>query len=235
MLVIAHRGASGHAPENTLAAFRLALEMGAKALEFDVHQTKDGELVVIHDDDFKRVGRRKAKVGALSLGEIQAIDVGSWMGNGFGGERAPTLAQVYDLAQGRAEIHLEIKHGASVYPGIEARVLAFLERRRALAQTLISSFDHRALFSVRGLEPRARIGYLLGLTPMPKAWREMEWMRAESLNLSQRQASARRVRAAHDRGLKVLVYTVTKQQELDRLAGLGVDGAFCNYPELRPS
>jgi len=235
MLVIAHRGASGHAPENTLAAFRLALEMGAKALEFDVHQTSDGELVVIHDDDFKRVARRKDKVGALSLGEIQAIDVGSWMGNGFGGERAPTLAQVYDLAQGRAEFHLEIKHGSSVYPGIEARVLAFLERRRALAQTLISSFDHRALFSVRGLEPRARIGYLLGLTPMPKAWREIEWMRAESLNISQRQASVPRVRAAHDRGLKVLVYTVTKQQELDRLARLGVDGAFCNYPELRPS
>jgi glycerophosphoryl diester phosphodiesterase len=235
MQVIAHRGASGHAPENTLAAFRLALEMGAQAFELDVHQTRDGELIVIHDDDFKRVGGRKAKVGSLSLGEAQAIDVGSWMGNGFGGERAPTLAQVFDLAQGRAEIHVEIKHGTTVYPGIEARVLAFIERRRALDRVLISSFDHRALFSVRGLEPRARIGYLLGLTPMPKAWREMEWMRAESLNISQRQASVPRIRAAHDRGLKVLVYTVNKQQELDRLCKLGADGAFCNYPELKVS
>lgn len=237
MLVIAHRGASGHAPENTLAAFRLGLELGAKAVEFDVHQTRDGELVVIHDDDFKRVGGRRAKVADLSLKEAQSIDVGSWMkgGNGFSGERAPTLEQVYELAQGRAEIHLEIKHGTTVYPGIEARVLSFLERRRALDRTVISSFDHRALFSVRGLEPRARIGYLLGLTPMPKAWREMEWMRAESLNISQRQASAPRIRAAHERGLKVLVYTVNKQQELDRLSKLGADGAFCNYPELRPS
>src|SRR5579885_1139010 len=144
MLVIAHRGASGHAPENTLAAFRLALEMGAKAIELDVHQSRDGELLVMHDDDFRRVGGRRAKLGALSAAEARAIDVGSWFGKGFAAERVPTLAEVYELVAGRAEVHVEIKHGAPVYPGIEARVVSFLERRRAWDRTVVSSFDHRA-------------------------------------------------------------------------------------------
>ncbi len=230
--MIAHRGASGHAPENTLASFRLALELGARAVELDIHQSRDGELLVMHDDDFRRVGGRRVKVRALTLAQAQGIDIGSWFSKGFRGERVPTLGEVYDLVDGRAEVHVEIKHGGSVYPGIEARLAAFLERRRAWPRTVVSSFDHRALFAVRALEPRARLGYLLGLTTMGKAWREMEWMRAESLNISLRQASARRVRQARERGLRVLVYTVNTQKELDRLAKLGVDGAFCNYPEL---
>jgi len=233
MLVIAHRGASGHAPENTMAAFRLALKMGAKAMEFDVHQTLDHELVVAHDDDLKRCGRDKRRMRSIHWeGEAETIDVGSWFAPGFAGERMPLLGELYDLAPPPVELHLEIKHGSAVYPGIEERVVDFLHHRGALARTLISSFDHAALYSVRSLDEKVRLGYLLGLTTLKTAFKEMKELSAESLNLSARQATARAVKAAHERGFKVLVYTVNTPMERDRLAKLGADGIFSNYPEL---
>ncbi|HEX4047307.1 MAG TPA: glycerophosphodiester phosphodiesterase family protein [Elusimicrobiota bacterium] len=233
MLVIAHRGASGHAPENTLAAFRLALEMGARAVEFDVHQTLDHELVVGHDDDLKRCGGDRRRMKNLHwAGEAEKIDVGSWFDKRFAGERLPRLDDVFDLVPPSVELHLEIKHGSSVYPGIEERVVDLLHRRGGLRRTLVSSFDHAALYSVRSLDEKVRLGYLLGLSTLRSAFKEMKELSAESLNMSARQTTARAVKAAHDRGCKVLVYTVNAPAERDRLAALGVDGIFCNYPEL---
>jgi glycerophosphoryl diester phosphodiesterase len=233
VLVIAHRGASGHAPENTLAAFRLALEMGAKAVEFDVHQTLDHELVVAHDDDLRRCGRDRRRMKNLHWeGEAEKIDVGSWFDRRFSGERLPRLDDVFDLVPPSVELHLEIKRGSSVYPGIEERVVDTIHRRGGLRRTLVSSFDHAALYSVRSLDEKVRLGYLLGLSTLRTAFREMKDLSAESLNLSARQTTARAVKAAHDRGFKVLVYTVNTPMERDRLAALGVDGIFCNYPEL---
>lgn len=233
MLVIAHRGASGHAPENTMAAFRRALEMGAKAIEFDVHQTLDHELVVAHDDDLKRCGRDKRRMKNLHwAGEAEKIDVGAWFDERFKGERMPLLSELFDLVPPSVEMHLEIKRGSRVYPGIEERVVDFLHHRGALMRTLVSSFDHAALYSIRSLDEKVRLGYLLGLTTLKTALREMKELSAESLNLSIRQTTARAVKAAHERNHKVLVYTVNTPADRDRMAKLGVDGIFCNYPEL---
>lgn len=232
MLIIAHRGASAHAPENTLAAFRLALEMGAKAIEFDVHQASDGELVVIHDEDLARVGGRKARVRGLGAKELRLVDVGSWFDRRFSAERVPRLSELFDLAQGRAELHLELKRGSSLHPGIEERVVGFLRGRGALETTVVSSFEHKALYELRRLEPRLRIGYLLGLTRLSTAYREMGELKAESLNLSHRQVGGRVVKACREKGLKVLVYTVNARKEAQRLAGMGVDGIFSNFPEI---
>ena len=118
MLVIAHRGASGHAPENTMASFRRALEMGAKAIELDVHQTLDHHLVVAHDDDLKRCGRDKRRLKALHWEEAADVDVGTWFDKCFAAERLPRLEDVYDLLPSSVELHVEIKHGSRVYPGI---------------------------------------------------------------------------------------------------------------------
>ena len=140
MLVIAHRGASGHAPENTMAAFRRALEMGAKAIEFDVHQTLDHELVIAHDDDLKRCGRQKGLMKNLHWeGEGETVDVGAWFDERFKGERLPRLEDLFDLVPPSVELHLEIKHGSAVYPGIEERVVDFIHHRGALMRTLVSS------------------------------------------------------------------------------------------------
>ena len=232
MLVIAHRGASGHAPENTMASFLRALAMGAPAIELDVHQTLDHELVVAHDDDLKRCGRDKRRIKNVHWHDIAGIDVGSWFDKSFTGERLPRLEDVFDILPKTVELHVEIKRGSSVYPGIEERVLDLIHKRNASARVLISSFDHAALYSVRSIDEKVRIGYLLGLTTLQTAMREMKEIDAESLNLSVRQTTARAVKAVHDRGRKLLVYTVNTPVERDRLQKLGVDGIFCNYPEL---
>ena len=235
MRLIAHRGASAHAPENTMAAFRLALEMGAEAVELDVHLTKDGELVVIHDEDVRRVARRRGKVRDLTLEAARGLDVGSWFSARFAGERVPRLEEVLDLVEGRAELHVEIKKGSSLYPGIEGKLVRLIQERRARSRVVVSSFDHKALYSARSLDPGLRLGYLLGLTNLKAAFREIAELKAESLNLSLGQANARRVRAAHERGLKALVYTVNTPKAAARLARLGVDGIFSNFPELAAS
>jgi glycerophosphoryl diester phosphodiesterase len=232
MLVIAHRGASGHAPENTMAAFLRSLAMGAKAIELDVHQTLDHELVVAHDDDLKRCGADKRRLRNVHWEDVAKLDVGSWFGKSFKDERLPRLEDVYDILPKNVELHVEIKRGSSVYPGIEERVVDLIHKRGANARTLVSSFDHAALYSVRSIDEKIRLGYLLGLTTLRTAFAEMKDIAAESLNLSARQTTARVVKAAHERDYKVLVYTVNKPQERDRLAALGVDGIFSNYPEL---
>lgn len=232
MLVIAHRGASGHCPENTMAAFKKALEMGAKAIELDVHQTLDHELVVCHDNDLRRTGKDRRSIRNLHWDEARSVDVGSWFDKRFSGERLPSLAEVYDLLPAHVELHLEIKKGSSLYPGIEERVVDMLHKRGVRERTLVSSFDHEALYSVRSLDAGVRLGYLLGLTRLPVAFKEMGELKAESLNLSYRQVTARAVKAAKDRGYKVYVYTVNHPADRDKLDKLGVDGIFCNYPEL---
>jgi glycerophosphoryl diester phosphodiesterase len=232
MLVIAHRGASGHAPENTMAAFLRAIAMGAPAIELDVHQTLDHELVVAHDDDLKRCGRDRRRLKNVHWEDVSSLDVGSWFGKDFAGERLPRLEDVYDILPKNVELHVEIKRGSSVYPGIEERVVDLIHKRGAAARTLVSSFDHAALYSVRSLDEKIRLGYLMGLTTLQTALREMKEIDAESLNISARQVTARIVKAAHERGRRVLVYTVNTPAERDKLLKLGVDGIFSNYPEL---
>lgn len=239
VLVIAHCGDSGHGPESTMAAFRMALDKGAKAIELDVHQTKDNVLVVAHDEDLKRVSRPPvhAKISDFTAKELSLIDVGSWFDQRYAGERIPRLEEVLDLADGKAEVHVEIKAGSKVYPGIERRVVDILKSRKSLDRNPISSFDHSALYKVRSLESQARLGYLTGnwrnWTWMPKAYREMAALKAESLNITSRRISPRMVRAAHAKGLKVFVYTINTQEELDAMVKMGVDGVYSNFPELK--
>jgi glycerophosphoryl diester phosphodiesterase len=231
MQFIAHRGASGYAPENTMAAFRLALSMGAKAIELDIHQTKDHRLVVIHDFDLKRVAKKRVQVKNLSLEDLGKIDIGTWFDTRFSGERAPLLTDVLDLVEGKAELHIELKRGASLYHGIEEHVLDLIQKRKAYATTLVSSFDHTCLYRLRSLDSKVRLGYLVGLTPFKTAFREMGELKAYSMNISMRQANAKRIKAAHARGLKVLVYTVNLEKDIMRMDKLGADGVFCNFPD----
>lgn len=232
MQLIAHRGASGYAPENTMAAFALALKMGAKAIELDVHQTADQKLVVIHDDDLKRVGGDPARVANLSWRELSKFDIGSWFDRRFEAERVPLLEEVMDLTKDKAELHVEIKAGSRVYPGIEERLTALIEKRKSWKETLISSFDHEALYQVRFLEAKARLGYLRGRVPLSTAWRELSELEGESLNMSLRQVDEKTTGQAHKRGFKLLIYTVNAQKDIIRLRKMGVDGVFTNFPDI---
>ena len=231
--LIAHRGASGYAPENTLAAFERALAMGARRMEFDVQQTRDGRLVVVHDEDLRRVAGVRRRIGAIAYAELSRLDVGSWFDPRFAGERVPLLEEVLDLAAGKAELDLEIKQAARPYPGIEERVVRLLRSRRDWdGRVVISSFNHDTLCLVRTLDRSARLGYLVGSTRRPAALREAAELGCESVHMSARQVDPAWVSAVHRLGQKVLVYTVNEPEERRRLAGLGVDAVFTNFPDL---
>jgi len=235
--IIAHRGASGYAPENTLASFRHALKLGAAAIELDVQQTKDGRLAVIHDLDLKRTAGLRKSLGAATSAELASLDAGSWFDPKFSGEKIPMLDQVLKLcdAGGRKiELHLEIKQGKKPYPGIEAKVLELLSSKGDwLKRTVISSFDHPTLRRARDLSSKARLGYLVGTTGKSAALEEAAQLRCESMQLSRRQADAAWIGGIHNNGMKALVYTINEAAELRRLAALGVDGVFSNFPDLK--
>lgn len=218
MLLIAHRGASGTHPENTLSAFRAAFRMGAKAVETDVQQTKDGVLVLIHDFTLERLTGSRRSVRAMSYAELPRT-------------RIPRLEELLDLAPEGAELHLEVKQPDPPYKGIEERLLRLLDGRGR--RVVVSSFDAPTLERLRGLDGRLRLAYLTGTAPLSRALRFAERIGCEALHVSRRRLDAEWARQARARGLALRVYTVNSWAEAGRLEAMGVAAVFTDYPDLR--
>ena len=164
-LIIAHRGDSAHAPENTLAAFAAALEVGADLVEFDVQLARDGQVVVIHDPSLDRTTSGRGRVGDLTLAEIRALSAGypERFGRAYAGERVPTLAETLGLLRGRGRIMVEIKGEAvteAEADGIEARAINEVRKAQMARDVAFLSFDRRALLRCRKLAPEMPRGHL---------------------------------------------------------------------------
>ena len=160
--IYGHRGASGYAPENTLEAFRLAMEMGADGFELDVHMSKDGQLVVIHDDSVDRTTDGTGLVKDLTLAQLKALDASNHM-EAYRGARIPTLAEVYDLIRDTHHIvNVEIKTDDCFYPNIEETCLALAREKGVEDRILYSSFNHHTLLKMRQLKPDVKLGMLFG-------------------------------------------------------------------------
>ncbi|MFD1676278.1 glycerophosphodiester phosphodiesterase [Alicyclobacillus fodiniaquatilis] len=155
-IVGAHRGASQTAPENTLAAFRQAIALGATALELDVQLSADGHVVVIHDAMLNRTTNGHGLVRDHTLEELRALDAGSWFSPAFAHEQIPLFEEVLDLAKGTCLLHVELKHGPIVYPELEARVIEQVKAHGMQDQALLMSFDHVAIARAKGLAPEIR-------------------------------------------------------------------------------
>ena len=159
-LILAHRGASGHAPENTLEAFRLAMEMGADGFELDVHVSKDGELIVIHDENVKRTTNGEGFIKDMTLAEIKALDACKGM-EAYRGAKFPTLAEVYELVKDTNHIvNVEIKTDNYFYPEIEEKCLALTKEMGMEDRVIFSSFNHYTLVKLHELKPDAKLGML---------------------------------------------------------------------------
>ncbi|TNH93487.1 glycerophosphodiester phosphodiesterase [Aeromonas sobria] len=222
MQIIAHRGASGLAPENTLKAMAKALELGASAIEIDV-QAADGELWVFHDRRLERCTNGKGVLAEQARAYLEQLDAGE-------GESIPTLWQVMEIIAGRCELHIELK-GAHTADAVAALTLrAETELGFAACQWVVSSFHHPELARFAALRPDIRLGALtanlpLGLTQFA------EDLGAWSLNCDVDFVDRLLVEDAHRRGLKVLVYTVDYLEDYELLASMGVDGIFTNRPD----
>jgi len=221
-LVIAHRGSSGERPENTLSAYALAVEQRADMIEIDLHRTRDGEIVIAHDE------RLPGLPGGREIGECTFADVRA-LANGE--RRVPSLDEVLDGFGARIPFNLEIKVGGrGAYPGIEAETLAALATRGLGPSILFSSFDDGVLQRLREADPRARIGVLVS-GRAPERWLERcAAVTAEAVHFWKGLATAPSVADAHSAGLAVYVYTVDEPAEMRSLLERGCDGLFTNHP-----
>lgn len=218
-LRIGHRGAAGHAPENTLASVRKAIAFGVDLVEVDVRRSRDGRLVLMHDETVDRTTDGKGKVATRSLADLQALDAGK-------GERIPTLEELLELAEGRVGLMLEIKEA-----GI-AELTVKLVRKTGFSGTVVyASFLHKELPAVRKADSEAAtlalFGRRLPKDPVAAAAR----VGVSHVGLLFTTATAQRVTALHRAGLQVFVYTVNEPRDMQAMRRLGVDGIISDFPD----
>lgn len=236
MWVIAHRGASGAAPENTLAAFRKAVELGAGFIETDLQLSRDARLVALHDDTLDRTTNGRGPVTSRTLEELRRLDAGSWFrathheeASAFAGERIPTIEEI--LAFGREHeigLHLEVK--AAGPSGVEHAVVGALRACGEIPRSVVLSFAAGILKRIRELEPLVMTGFLYSDRSLSAV--------ATAVDAGARQLLPRHDRVtrelvtdAHAQDLKVVAWTANTPEEMQKLISAGVDGIITNYPD----
>ena len=224
--IVAHRGAAGKAPENTLASMRMAIEDGTDWLEIDVQESADGEVMVIHDSDFMKLSNVNMKVWDGSLAEIRDIDVGGWFDPQFSAERVPTLAEVLELARGKAHVVIELKYYGHDQQ-LEQRVIDIVERLDMVNEVAIMSLKYEGIQKVRALRPDWTIG-LLSATAIGN----LAKLDVDFLAVATGLATPGFVRRSQEQGKQVFVWTVNDSVSMSRMMSLGVDGIITDEPAL---
>jgi len=260
-LIIAHRGASARAPENTLAAFQLAFELGADGIELDVTLTQDRVPVVIHDDTVDRTSNGAGKVSAMTLDEIKRLDFGKWCGEKYRGEKIPTLAETLaaiprdklvnielktqmlrpwpasagKLSRGqftRIALHILLKMWEP--PQLEPAVVEVIEKTKSANRVIVSSFNPIALMRLRRLNPALPRG-LLYFQELPiflgRAWLR-PLAKPHALHPRSTTITPAFIKWSRARGYEINTWTIDDADEARRLADLGVNGIITNQPEL---
>jgi len=232
--VFAHRGASAYAPENTLAAFELALRQGADAIELDAKLTADRQVIVMHDATVDRTTEGKGRVRDLPLAEIRKLDAGSHFDVAFKGEPVPTLDEVFKAVGQLTYINVELTNYSSPFDDLAERVAALVRRHKLQTRVLFSSFNWIVLARVRRQLPEAPIGLLAlpgrgGMLARSAVGRLFGY---QALHPERSDVTPMLVKQAHRRGERVNAYTVNAEDDMRRLFGLGVDGIFTDDPVL---
>ena len=244
ILVVAHRGGASLAPENTLGAFAKALEIGVDQLECDVHLSKDGELVIMHDPDLARTTDGNGFIYQMNYADIRKLNAAAkFKTSPWPYEPVPTLGEVLDLTKGKAQIQIEIKVEKiwGRYTGIEQKVIDAVNARGMVDDVIIISFDFPTIVEIKALDPRFKTGALLSGTTLsqnsktPHADFVAQVIRetgADYIMPSSAGVSDLLINAVHERGLKIGVWTVNSEGEMRRMAEWGVDAITTNDPVL---
>jgi glycerophosphoryl diester phosphodiesterase len=234
-LIIAHRGSSLHAPENTLAAFDLAVRQGADAIELDAKLSKDGNVVVIHDQTVDRTTSFSGKVSDMTLDELRKLDAGSHFDITFRGESIPTLDEVFEAVGKQIMINVELTNISTPLDSLPEKVAEIILRHNLAHSTLISSFNPIALRKTRCLLPETPIGYLVfkGILGKPFLGRLGRIIVPyHTLHPETSAVTSTLVKHTHQLGRRVFVYTVNQVNDMQRLFTMGVDGIFTDDPLL---
>lgn len=232
---IAHRGASGTglAPENTLAAFEQAIQLGVDAIEIDVHATVDSQIVVIHDNALDRTTDTQGTVSEMSLDEVRRADAGTWVDPAFAGQRVPILEEVLELARHRAVVLIEIKADY-----IAERVLQIVSSMRADDQVVMQSFNADTVRRVRALDPGIPTAWLVGKLPRTPARlrarrlvRQLLELGATALSIWHAALTPVFVEELRKRAVTVWAWTVDEEVIMRDMVAMGVQGIITNYPD----
>ncbi|MDF2036890.1 glycerophosphodiester phosphodiesterase family protein [Cytobacillus oceanisediminis] len=232
---IAHRGATGYAPENTIAGFDLAVDMKADYIEIDVQRSKDGELVVIHDTTVDRTTDGTGKVGDLTFDYLRSLDAGIWKGEQFAGEPIPTFEEILDRYHGKVGILIELK-SPELYPGIENQVADALKARNLdkpqNEKIIIQSFNFDSMKTMDQLLPKVPIGVLTSNRADTTAEALQEFSAyADWFNPSYGIVTEELVNQVHSLGMQIGSWTVRSQEAADFLFEMEVDAIITDYPD----
>ncbi len=228
---IAHRGASGHFPENTRLAFEKAIEAGVDMIELDCQLTLDGHVVVFHDEGLKRTARVRGAVKDKTLAELKRLDVGQWHKKTHKGERILTLEEVLEAIGQRVNLCLDIKQFSPMAQGIELKLLFTLSHYDCLDRAILSSFDYRCLTRVRELAPEARLGVTIGSETKENPFAAAEQLSAACMLVQKELATREFLDKAWEEGRDVYVWTVNEVREMEKFASMGVQGLISDFPE----
>lgn len=230
MLIYAHRGYSSIYPENTLSAFKAAIDSGADGIETDIHLTRDGVIVITHDENIKRVSDGEGMVKDMTYEELLTYDFGSWKDERFKGEKIPTLSELLDLIEGTDMVlNIEIKMGFTMYPGIEEKTLAMVTERGLLDRVIFSSFNHYSMAKVKQLNPLAKVAPLYS-EGIFEPFNYAKTFEAYAIHPSKAVIFKPIVEGCHQLKIKVNVWTVDEIETAKKLEEMGVDAVITNKP-----
>jgi len=232
--IFAHRGASAHAPENTLAAFEMALAENADGIELDVKLSVDGHVVVIHDMTVDRTTGAHGRVKDLSLAELRALDAGSFFSEKFQSEKIPTLEEVFETVGRRTFINVELTNYNSPRDQLVESVCRLVKKFGLQEHVMFSSFFASNLSKARGFLPEVPRG-LLALNGLLGAWARsfgFAFGKYRALHPNLKDTTRQQVQRIHRLSRRVHVWTVNAAEDMRRLFNWGVDGIFTNDPQL---
>lgn len=222
--VIGHRGAAGLLPENSLPSIQKALDIGVDRVEIDVHQSKDGRVVVIHDKTLSRTTKGKGLVKKLDFTEIQKIPL---KGASSTRDRVPTLEEVLECINGQSVLLIEVKHGKNYYPNIEANILKLIEQYKAKDWCILQSFDNQVLRETYRLDTEIDLHKLF---ETPYFFNFKAYPYIKEYGISNAFAGKRILQKVHRMQKKLNVWTVNEEKRMQELIQLGVDGIITDFP-----
>ncbi|MCR5416549.1 MAG: glycerophosphodiester phosphodiesterase [Pseudobutyrivibrio sp.] len=232
-VVWAHRGASGYLPENTLEAFQKAVDMGADGIELDIHKTKDGQLVVIHDEKIDRTSDGTGYVKDYTLEELRRYNYNATMPDSCSHANIPTMREVFELIKPtKLSINIEIKTGIVFYEGIEEDIVALTKEYDMEDRVIYSSFNHYSIMKIKEIDPEAKTGFLYmdGTLDMPE-YGQKHGVNALHPALYNVQYP-NYVEDCHNRGLAINTWTVNSKKYMKMACDMGLDGIITNYPDV---
>ncbi len=230
-LVYAHRGASGIVPENTMSAFRKAVELGSGGIECDVQMTKDGKLVICHDEMLDRTTDGKGFIKDFTYEELSRLDAGSWFSSDFKGEKLPLLDELLELVSSAGVlINIELKNGVIQYPNLEALVIDAVSNHKLRDKTIISSFNHYSIYEINKLDREIKTGalYMEGLY---EPWDYLSKLQCEYAHPFYLAVKPEIVVGYKNAGYKINTFTVDDPNMAVQFSAIGVDGIITNYPD----